>query len=192
VLKPQDGAGSWLTFGIANGDQTAWNRAMRQFEENCALDRIILQPWIAGQHLSMGCLCGSVGEIQLLPLAVQDIEGSTFQYRGGSIPATLPQPVVMAIEQQARSACQSVPGLSGYVGVDVILPDAVPHTPMIVEINPRLTTSYVGYRQLCRDNIAARMLPSQAHGGLLRWQEASIEFNAGGDARLVTRGVTVS
>jgi predicted ATP-grasp superfamily ATP-dependent carboligase len=49
-----------------------------------------------------------------------------------------------------------IPGLAGYVGIDLLLPDG--GDPLIVEINPRLTTSYVGYRRIYSTPIPQRWL----------------------------------
>ena len=49
-----------------------------------------------------------------------------------------------------------MPGLSGYVGVDVVLGND--GRDWAIEINPRLTTSYVGLRALAGFNLAEAML----------------------------------
>src|SRR5690606_33405771 len=71
-------------------------------------------------------------------------------------------PVLPADDQPARALVNRVgqanPGLAGYVGVDMILVDGDPQRPVIVEINPRLTTSYLGYARLYGPAFAARLL----------------------------------
>jgi predicted ATP-grasp superfamily ATP-dependent carboligase len=83
----------------------------------------------------------------------------------------------------ARQAVAVVPGLAGYVGVDVILGDAADGSrDWVIEINPRLTTSYVGLRALCQDNLAERML--RVIQGLdapaLSWKPGPIRFTPEG------------
>jgi predicted ATP-grasp superfamily ATP-dependent carboligase len=51
----------------------------------------------------------------------------------------------------ACAAVSLVPGLKGYVGVDLVLTD---NGVQLIEINPRLTTSYIGLRQVVRTNLA--------------------------------------
>ena len=46
--------------------------------------------------------------------------------------------------------------------------------PVVVEINPRLTSSYLGYRQLTDDNIPARLLDTNAPA--LRWKSEPVTF----------------
>lgn len=188
VLKLRDGAGSALMFLVPYRDSDQWQHAANEFLAAGAGDLAIVQPWVAGQALSVAGLCDESGDIDLFPVACQHLGQSTFQYLGGSIPARLSARTVALIEDLVQATCRVVPGLRGYVGFDVVLPDACPSAPMIVEINPRLTTSFVGYRELCYDNLAARMLemtgvcwrqsPSQ-----LCWKPCSIHFGADGTSR---------
>jgi hypothetical protein len=55
-------------------------------------------------------------------------------------------------------------------------------TDTVVEINPRLTTSYVGLRKLAKDNLAARMIDAVAGRTVpaLAWRDATIRFAADG------------
>ncbi len=55
----------------------------------------------------------------------------------------------------AQRVAEALPGLWGYVGVDFILSDA---GAMVLEVNPRLTTSYVGRRKSIGANPAAWVL----------------------------------
>lgn len=188
VLKPRDGAGSALTFYIPCRDTARWQHARHEFVAAGAGDRAIVQPWIAGQALSVAGLCYDSGDIELFPMACQHLELPYFQYRGGSIPAGLSREAVAIIQDLVRTTCRIVPGLRGYVGFDLVLPDGEPATPVIVEINPRLTTSFVGYQQLCCNNLAARMLAMS--GGCGRqspsqvcWKPGAIHFGADGTSR---------
>ncbi len=53
--------------------------------------------------------------------------------------------------------------LRGYVGVDLLLgPDGV----SVIEVNPRLTTSYIGLRLSIRENLAGLILEAAAGGRL--------------------------
>jgi len=69
----------------------------------------------------------------------------------------LPLPPALAERavRVARMAVDVVPGLLGYVGVDVVLG---PVEDWVIEINPRLTTSYLGLRMLAEDNLAEMMV----------------------------------
>ncbi len=80
-----------------------------------------------------------------------------FHYLGGQLP------IACHLEARAialgRQAVDCIPGLRGYVGVDLILGDAADGSEdYAIEINPRLTTSYVGLRVLADFNIAQAMI----------------------------------
>jgi predicted ATP-grasp superfamily ATP-dependent carboligase len=51
----------------------------------------------------------------------------------------------------ARGVAEAIPGLWGYVGVDLVVTD---RGPRILEVNPRLTTSYVGLSRSLGANVA--------------------------------------
>ncbi len=56
-----------------------------------------------------------------------------------------------------RVRSQSMPPtVRGFVGLDLLLGDCVSED-CVIEINPRLTTSYVGLRRMIHGNLAARL-----------------------------------
>ena len=80
-----------------------------------------------------------------------------FQYHGGVVP--VPEVLAERAARLARRAVAPIGGLCGYVGVDMILGDAPDgSSDVAIEINPRLTTSYVGLCALAESNLAAAML----------------------------------
>lgn len=180
VLKPRDGAGSWLTFGIPYRDSTAWQAAVSEVACSGMTDRMIIQPWITGRALSVGCLCRASGQIEVLPIACQRLSGDRFEYRGGEIPADLSLESRRQIEVLVTRVCESIPGLRGYIGIDLLLPDGESAQALIVEINPRLTTSYVGYRQACHSNLASRIIDLGDWSTRLPWKATKVVFQADG------------
>jgi hypothetical protein len=63
----------------------------------------------------------------------------------------------------ACSAAKLIPGLRGYVGVDLVLTG---ESAQVLEINPRLTTSYVGLRQVSETNLAGAIWDACINGVL--------------------------
>jgi tyramine---L-glutamate ligase len=184
VIKPRDGAGSWLTFRIQSNARDEWQRVARAYARAEAQHKALIQPFVAGQPLSVSCLCHRNGEVEIFPIGRQRLSNE-FVYLGGSIPADIPHVMEIAIQQLVLCVCATTPGLCGIIGFDLLLPEAAPSRPLIVEINPRLTTSYVGYRRLSANNLAERWL---CIAGLLpnstpspaSWSSARIEFDASG------------
>jgi predicted ATP-grasp superfamily ATP-dependent carboligase len=179
VIKPRDGAGSQNTWLVSNFDEFRRLHAERAPDNLPA--EFVLQPYVAGQAASVGVLFApSHREVEVLVPAEQRLSNDgRFRYRGGRLP--LRHGDRAAIQSIAVAACRSVPGLRGYVGVDLIVPDANPRQPVIVEINPRLTTSYLGYRALAENNLAEWMLMQGRFERGVRWRNGVVEFDSAGN-----------
>jgi predicted ATP-grasp superfamily ATP-dependent carboligase len=117
-----------------------------------------------------------------LPAAEQRLSADgRFHYRGGTLP--LPPDLGARAQRLAVQAVQAVPGLHGYVGVDLVLSGAADgRDDEVIEINPRLTTSYVGLRRLARFNLAEAMLRVAAGDSVppLTWLPGPVRFSADG------------
>src|SRR5262249_44772447 len=80
-----------------------------------------------------------------------------FSYRGGKLP--LEARFYRRARVLALAATAALPEPRGYLGVDLVLGEADDGSgDYVIDINPRLTTSYVGLRALARTNLAAAML----------------------------------
>jgi predicted ATP-grasp superfamily ATP-dependent carboligase len=176
VVKPRDGAGSQCNHLIKSRDD--FERVQSLFGAAAKKRSYIWQPFVAGQAVSMAVLISEAGEGQAYPVAEQfQSNDGRFFYWGGRIPAR--DVDKSKIQAAALAACRCVPGLRGYVGIDLIVPADERSQPIVVEINPRLTTSYLGYRELALENLAERMLPGQTQRPI-KWQSSVIEFDAAG------------
>ena len=144
-------------------------------------DRSVLR---SGRAASVAFLIGP-GRRLALPAAAQHLStDGRFRYQGGSLP--LPPALADRATRIAVRAVDVVEGLQGYVGVDVVLgPSADGGDDSVIEINPRLTTSYVGLRALARFNLAEAMLAVAAGEPppAWDWQGGPVEFTS--DGRLI-------
>lgn len=176
VLKLRMGAGSQsmqTIHTLAN-----WNQVVKELIPSDRLTEVLVQPLIRGESYSMGGIIDREGIVHLLPLAEQRIDmTSEFAYLGGRIPADKECSGLCVL---VRQAMESVPGLRGFVGVDVLLPESSPESPLIVEINPRLTTSYIGYRALCCENLASLWVDGNTRTSALHWKRGTVDFDASG------------
>ncbi len=153
VVKPNDGAGCESTYMFNQADAlNAWfvEDPQRQHTH-------VIQPYVTGTPASI-CVLGYSDEAFLLGCNLQSIvvQDGKFSYVGGCMngaAAYWPQ-----LNQLAQAIKAATPGLVGYFGVDVLLdtPDAGGLT--IVEINPRLTTSYAYLNQAMGCNPAAMII----------------------------------
>lgn len=174
VIKPRDGAGSQHTHWVRS--KVELHNIVDELRRIASGQQFVQQPFIAGQALSVALLIAEDGSIcETLRVAEQHLsQDGRFCYLGGRLPADISLESATAVQRLAEQACRAVPGLTGYVGCDLILPDDRPTEPVLIEINPRLTSSYLGYRQLTDDNLAGRLLNSIATP--LRWKPQSIAF----------------
>jgi predicted ATP-grasp superfamily ATP-dependent carboligase len=176
VVKPRDGAGSQAT--------ALWERL-----ETCPKEDppqwpgpMLAQAHVPGLAASVAFLIGPSQTVPLVPCEQLLSADGRFTYRGGRLP--LPADLAARATRIATAAVSCVGGLLGYVGVDVVLaPDG---RDWAIEINPRLTTSYVGLRRLARFNLAAAMLAVVRGDSStdLGWNKERIEFTPEGSEAL--------
>jgi predicted ATP-grasp superfamily ATP-dependent carboligase len=140
---------------------------------------MILQPFVPGRPASVAFLLGAVAAVSLPPTAQHLSDDGRFRYLGGAAP--LSSPWRQRAESLGRRAVEAVPGLRGYVGVDLVLGEDE-GGDRVIEINPRLTTSYIGLRRLALSNLAETMLRAACGEppGCLLWREGTITFRADG------------
>jgi predicted ATP-grasp superfamily ATP-dependent carboligase len=143
VLKPLDGAGSQHTLLVTGPhDEPPPYPWSRRLERYCV-----------GRAASVAVLCGR-GCRRTLPPAWQTLSADgRFTYLGGAV-IDVPQLAGRA-EALAMRALDALPPAAGYVGIDLVLghdPDGC--EDVVIEINPRPTTSYVGLRRAVRENLA--------------------------------------
>jgi hypothetical protein len=186
VLKPRDGAGSQATFVIR--DPRSVDSAAACARHEAPEREFVLQPYMQGVTASVSFLIGQKGLIALMP-SEQFLSGDDrLRYCGGRLPLE-PDLARRAIALGTR-AVAAVPGLRGYVGVDMVLgaenlrsqiPD-FRSQDIVIEINPRLTTSYVGLRRLARANLAELQwrIVAAEECPPIEWRPGSIGFSADG------------
>ncbi|QDU88745.1 carbamoyl phosphate synthase-like protein [Pirellulimonas nuda] len=170
VVKPLDGAGSQDCYVVASSlDRPPAYAFPRRIE-----------PIVPGLPASVGILVGN-GEMITLPPCRQVLSSDgRLQYLGGACP--LPGPLAERASGLARRAVEALPPGVGFIGVDLVLgPDPSGLGDRVIEVNPRLTTSFVGLRYLCQDGLAAAMVET-ALGRPRRptFSRRSIEFDSAG------------
>ena len=150
VAKPRDGA------GCADMAYFETSQALEEWMETRKQSHII-QPNQKGESLSFSMLCKQ-GQAYLLSCNQQKITiaNDAFSYSGGVINGARQHE--LAFEALAGKIARAMTGLNGYVGVDVIVDEVEgEYFYYVVEINPRITTSYVALHEACGLN-PARML----------------------------------
>ncbi len=114
----------------------------------------IVQQWQFGRAASMAIIAGDdwrlIGAVEQ-NISIDDTQnkfGSQVTYRGGCGPIqSVSSKQLMSLMEQVRDALPW--GALGWIGIDFIIPNfhCNENDLVFIEVNPRLTTSYLGYRQ---------------------------------------------
>jgi predicted ATP-grasp superfamily ATP-dependent carboligase len=155
VVKPDDGAGAMVT-RVHNTHAAARDDAVSRRDRGESAE---LEAWVVGDPLSLSLLCSqgraevlsvnrqqltidAVGVLSFVGLQVNVLSRSDERFR--------------ALQSWAATLARAVPGLQGYVGVDLVWHPQ--RGPVLIEINPRVTMAYVGLSEALRRNLAAAVL----------------------------------
>lgn len=160
VLKPADGV-SCSGLSLVK-DEAQLERAIEKIKVESHSERFIAQEFIKGEDASVSLLCNGEKAVafslnkQNVTLAKPD---DISRYDGGSVP--FDHPLKQEAFRAAEKVVESIVGLRGYVGVDLILTQ---EKPFVVDVNPRLTTSYVGLRRVADFNVAEAIVSAVLKG----------------------------
>jgi predicted ATP-grasp superfamily ATP-dependent carboligase len=175
VLKPIDGAGSQDTYLVSGSHDTppayAWSRRLERY--------------LPGTAASVALICGPGGRALLSPCRQRISDDGRLRYLGGELP--LAAGLARRASDLADRALAVLPQATGYVGVDLVLGrDPQGSEDAVIEVNPRLTTSYVGLRAATKHNLASAMWQA-AEGRLpqIDFYSRPIEFDAAGNVSFI-------
>jgi predicted ATP-grasp superfamily ATP-dependent carboligase len=154
VVKPVDGVGC-AGLSIVNNEQQVAGAVAKVLSES-ASNYFMVQELIHGTAVSVSLLATGTG---VLPVSLnkQDVSlmppEATSTYNGGQAPfdSKLKSEAFAA----AEAVVKSFHGLRGYVGVDLVLTGK---ETVVIEVNPRLTTSYLGLRKIVGFNPAQAII----------------------------------
>lgn len=162
VVKPDDGAGGLDTFVF-----DCFADACAEYEARAAAARNpVLQAWVDGEPLSLSLICRDKNT-ELISINRQQIGLS-----GGDTPGRHPRIVEFdgvlvnqidrrsdvgrTLDTLAQRVATAIPGLRGFVGIDVVWHPQ--RGPVVIEVNPRLTVAYAGLSAAFGGNFAADLL----------------------------------
>ncbi len=201
VLKPVDGAGSVELYRLdgpehlpakvrevlsgeerPDGSQEESDEGSNELEPRRP-SRWRLERWLPGRAVSVGVLNGP-GPGVPLPACRQFLSADgRFEYQGGATP--LDEGSDRRARRLAARALAALPPTIGFVGVDLVLgDDPAGGQDAIIEVNPRLTTSYVGLRASLDINLVEAM-EEVARGGMvdLPRDRRPVQFEPDGTVR---------
>jgi predicted ATP-grasp superfamily ATP-dependent carboligase len=155
VVKPDRGCGCEAMRRLPLDAVGAMQATAENTGDN---DLIIAQPWLDGDAMSLSLMV-TEATVEILSVNRQHIEVAadgivslTDITRRVAIDVTLEA----GLHDLAVGVVASIPGLRGFVGVDFILTER--GLPVVLEVNPRLTSAYVGLSKLLGRNLADDLL----------------------------------
>ncbi len=150
VVKPKDGVGCINCFLISNTNQFEQINNLIKNKSD-----YIIQPYIEGETISLSCLFKN-GKAWLLCCNQQQISIIKGQFELDACVVNIASNNKEIYQQIIDQIAKVIPGLWGYVGIDIIHTEN--NQPLIVEINPRLTTSYAGLYQALGVNVVQNVM----------------------------------
>ncbi len=148
LIKPVDGAGCNNSYLIANEQDFA--SLPEKLPEN---GEFIIQPHLQGEKTSLSCLFKD-GQGWLLCVNLQKFELVDKQYQLKEITINYTS-YLQKYDSIVRDIASAFPALWGYAGIDLIeTADGI----VVLEINPRLTTSFAGIQAARGINVAQCVL----------------------------------
>lgn len=149
VIKPNDGVGCENCFLV--NDQEQLEQAVAFLKHS---DDYIIQPFIRGQAISLSCLFKN-GHGWLICANEQKISISGRKISLDACNVNIKLANADKLTDFIDRIAQAIPGLWGYVGIDLV---DIGNDFVLIEINPRLTTSYAGIRRALGINVAENVL----------------------------------
>jgi len=158
VIKPDDGVGAEDCYFCADRDE------VDKLISSINTENFVIQEYVSGIPASLSMICYQ-GKARLLACNKQMF---SFDPDSPTAKGKLQGLVVNGMLEKwdlfntvAQNIARVDTGLWGYIGVDLIVTEA---GAVVVEINPRLTTSYVGLRQSLSLNPAELILSIWQNG----------------------------
>ncbi|MBN8489786.1 MAG: ATP-grasp domain-containing protein [Burkholderiales bacterium] len=155
VIKPNQGAGAEGCWRVSSEAQALRMLAARRARG----EDVLCQPWITGEPLSLSLACGA-DACRLLAVNRQQLhtpDNGELRFLGVEPAAVGPgDPRWSWLEAVAQSVWSALPGLRGYVGVDLVWHPQL--GPVCIEINARLTCAFIGLEQRLGRPLAAELL----------------------------------
>lgn len=150
VFKPADGV-SCGGLSIVK-EEAQIKKAIGKIKVESAMENFIVQEYVEGEAASVSLLC-SKSKAFPISLNQQTIKVGAPEeiasYEGGVVP--FDNPLTHDAFALAEKVAGCFAGLKGYVGVDLVL---TKDKLFVVDVNPRLTTSYVGLTRVANFNVA--------------------------------------
>ncbi|NVM27782.1 MAG: ATP-grasp domain-containing protein [Candidatus Helarchaeota archaeon] len=162
VFKPIDGVGGGGICIVAT--QRDIEAGIQTVKKETQLETFQVQKFISGLDVSVSAII-SQKEVHPISLNAQLVKltppGGQSEYRGGYLPIS--HALMEETFENSKKVLQHIEGFRGYTGLDFVFS----YAPFLIEINPRITTSYLGLREIISVN-PARLILNAVQGKSLK------------------------
>jgi hypothetical protein len=159
ILKPLDGVGCSGIFLLKSVEEIAGT--LLQLIQETRHNQFLIQRYAQGIHASVSAISNGICAIPLTLNAQYIEETNRLTYKGGL--AAIEHPLKQEIFRWVQDLPEWIKGLKGYIGIDLVLTEK---GPVFIEVNPRLTTSYIGVRSAVPFNLAEAIVHAAIDGVL--------------------------
>lgn len=149
VIKPRDAADCEGGFVLTRQDQ------FQALGQSINAENYLLQPLMKGDAVSLSCLFKNA-QAWLLTTNQQHVTIQNNRFTLQACEVNTDNARRTFYRDLIGRVAQALPGLWGYIGIDLI--ETAEFGPLILEINPRITTSYAGIRAATGINVAEQVL----------------------------------
>ena len=155
VVKPADGAGSE---GVKYFDETTELRDWLLQNSAIQLANFRAEHFVAGTSASIAAICRGDHEPIFFPAMEQILHPPPVgEYLRSE--DCLSDSQQLRAKQLAAKAIACLPNTTGFIGLDIVLADdPVSGKDVLIEVNPRITMSYLKLSQMLDDGQIARMM----------------------------------
>ncbi|MHA1489356.1 MAG: ATP-grasp domain-containing protein [Promethearchaeota archaeon] len=156
VIKPEDGVGAESIYYFESENQI--KNFFKEINESFELNRTyILQEYIEGKDLSVSLIGNSIIlSVNSQNINIKDMKKNS-EYFGGLTPVENYHEIINDIKTDIKKF--NLSKFNGYFGIDFIRKSD--NSIYFIEINPRLTTSYIGIRNIIDKNPVDLILNSK-------------------------------
>jgi tyramine---L-glutamate ligase len=154
IAKPADGVSCSGVYVVDSASDLL--KAKSHIQNLTSLPYFILQDYIPGICASVSLLSDGKTAVPL-SLNFQNIHlnSGEITYIGGKVP--LKHKLSNMAMKTAKTAVESIDGIKGYVGVDIII-DEINDQVHVIEINSRITTPYIAIRSIINFNLGEAII----------------------------------
>ncbi|MCS7118497.1 MAG: ATP-grasp domain-containing protein [Archaeoglobaceae archaeon] len=132
-------------------------------------ENYIAQEYIKGENLSASLILRD--DIRVVSINEQIIED--FKYKGAIVPARIEEEKALEVCKIAIEAVESIKGLKGYVGVDIVYAEQ----PYVIELNARITTPIIAFERAYGINVVDMLKGYQIGSSFKRQKLEKGQFN---------------